>query len=107
MPALTCPVIVTATTTFSIYGDADTPGYLVPLIEELGGPAVMVGHSLTALLGGPPPPLLRPALVSGLVLLGPFIAPLGGRRFGAKSYVAASRSGRRSERTPRPGAPIW
>jgi pimeloyl-ACP methyl ester carboxylesterase len=59
-------------TTFSSYGDSETSGDIVALIEELGGPAVVVGNSMaagSAALAA----ARRPELVSGLVLVGPFV----------------------------------
>ncbi len=59
-------------TTFESYGDADTSSDLVALIEELGGPTVLVGNSMgagSAVMTAAE----RPELVSGLVLLGPFV----------------------------------
>ena len=58
--------------TFSSYGDAETAGDIGALIEELGGPAVIVGNSMaagSAVIAA----AQRPELVSGLVLLGPFV----------------------------------
>ncbi len=58
--------------TFSSYGDAETAGDIVTLIEELGGPAVIVGNSMaagSAVIAA----AQRPELVSGLGLLGPFV----------------------------------
>ena len=59
-------------TTFSSYGDADTASDVVALIEELGGPAVIIGNSMAAgaacLVAAD-----RPDLVAGLVLIGPFV----------------------------------
>lgn len=58
--------------TFSSYGDVETAGDVTALIEELGGPAVVVGNSMSAAVG-----VLvaadRPELVSGFVLVGPFV----------------------------------
>ena len=58
--------------TFSVYGDEATAGDLIALVEHLGGPALLVGNSLgagaAALVAA-----LRPELVSGLVLVGPFV----------------------------------
>jgi pimeloyl-ACP methyl ester carboxylesterase len=58
--------------TFASYGDADTAGDIVALIEHLGGPAVVVGNSMgagaAALVAAE-----RPDLVLGLVLVGPFV----------------------------------
>ena len=57
---------------FASYGDAATAGDVIALIEELGGPAVVVGNSMaagSAVLAAAE----RPELVSGLVLVGPFV----------------------------------
>lgn len=58
--------------TFTAYGDEATAGDLIALVEYLGGPAVLVGNSMgagaAALVAA-----LRPDLVSGLVLVGPFV----------------------------------
>ncbi len=59
-------------TTFTSYGDAETSSDVLALIEELGGPAVVVGNSMSAgsaVMGA----AHRPELVSGLVLIGPFV----------------------------------
>ena len=59
-------------TSFSSYGDAETAGDLVALIEELGAPAVVIGNSMAAgaavLVAAE-----RPELAQGLVLVGPFV----------------------------------
>jgi pimeloyl-ACP methyl ester carboxylesterase len=59
-------------TTFTSYGDEETAGDVTALIEELGGPAVVVGNSMAAgaavLVAAD-----RPDLVAGLVLVGPFV----------------------------------
>ena len=58
--------------TFSCYGDVETAGDILALIEELGGPAVVAGNSMgagAAALSA----ALQPELVSGLVLIGPFV----------------------------------
>jgi pimeloyl-ACP methyl ester carboxylesterase len=58
--------------TFSSYGDVDTASDVAALIDELGGPAVIVGNSMAAgaaaLVSAD-----RPDLVDGLVLVGPFV----------------------------------
>ena len=58
--------------TFASYGDVETAGDITALIEELGGPAVIVGNSMAAgaaaLVAAD-----RPDLVDGLVLVGPFV----------------------------------
>jgi pimeloyl-ACP methyl ester carboxylesterase len=58
--------------TFACYGDQETAGDVIALIGELGGPAVVVGNSMgagSAVLAA----AQRPGLVSGLVLVGPFV----------------------------------
>jgi pimeloyl-ACP methyl ester carboxylesterase len=59
-------------TTFGAYGDEQTAGDAIALIEELGGPAVVIGNSMgagAAVLAA----AQRPELVRGLVLIGPFV----------------------------------
>ena len=58
--------------TFSSYGDVETADDIVALVDELGGPAVLVGNSMgagSAVLVA----AKRPDLVRGLVLVGPFV----------------------------------
>lgn len=58
--------------TFTSYGDEETAGDVIALIEELGGPAAVVGNSMgagSAVLAA----AQRPGLVCGLVLAGPFV----------------------------------
>lgn len=58
--------------TFTSYGDVETAGDVLALIEELGGPAVVVGNSMgagAAALAA----AQQPDLISGLVLVGPFV----------------------------------
>jgi pimeloyl-ACP methyl ester carboxylesterase len=58
--------------TFSSYGDVETADDIVALIDELGGPAVVIGNSMgagSAVLVAAD----RPLLVRGLVLIGPFV----------------------------------
>jgi pimeloyl-ACP methyl ester carboxylesterase len=58
--------------TFGSYGDEETADDIVALITELGGPAVVVGNSMSAgsaVIAA----ARRPELVSGLVLVGPFV----------------------------------
>ena len=58
--------------TFASYGDAETASDLIALIEELDGPAIVVGNSMSAgaaVIAAAE----RPDLVRGLVLLGPFV----------------------------------
>ena len=59
-------------TTFSAYGDVETAGDVLALIQELGGPAVIVGNSMGAAVAV----LIdadHPDLVNGMVLVGPFV----------------------------------
>ena len=58
--------------TFASYGDVETAGDILALIDELTGPAVVVGNSMgaaAAVIAAAD----RPDLVSGLVLVGPFV----------------------------------
>jgi pimeloyl-ACP methyl ester carboxylesterase len=61
---------------FSEYGDGPTATDIEALVLELGGPALLVGNSMAAgsavLVAGQ-----HPELVSGLVLLGPFVREPG------------------------------
>lgn len=59
-------------TTFMSYGDADTAGDVLALIEELGGPAVVVGNSMGAGAAAFAA-AERPDVINGLVLVGPFV----------------------------------
>lgn len=59
-------------TTFSSYGDEATASDIVALIEELGGPAVVIGNSMSA-GSAVITAAQRPELVNGLVLVGPFV----------------------------------
>jgi pimeloyl-ACP methyl ester carboxylesterase len=58
--------------TFSSYGDVETAGDVLALIEELGGPAIIVGNSMGAGAAAIAAAQQRD-LVRGLVLLGPFV----------------------------------
>lgn len=65
-------------TTFSAYDDVAVASDLLALVEHLGGPATLVGNSMSAgaaVLAAAE----RPDLVNGLVLVGPFVrsAPVG------------------------------
>ncbi|MEC5193013.1 MULTISPECIES: alpha/beta fold hydrolase [unclassified Arthrobacter] len=57
---------------FSSFGDVDTAGDVTALLRELGEPAVIVGNSMAAgsavIVAAE-----HPELVSGLVLVGPFV----------------------------------
>ena len=59
-------------TTFTSYGDVETAGDVLALIEQLGGPAIVVGNSMGAGAGALAA-AERPDLVRGLVLIGPFV----------------------------------
>jgi pimeloyl-ACP methyl ester carboxylesterase len=57
---------------FASYGDAETASDLIALVEQLGGPAILVGNSMSAgaaVIAAAE----RPDLVRGLVLVGPFV----------------------------------
>lgn len=59
-------------TTFASYGDGETADDIAALIEHLGAPAVVVGNSMAAgaaVLAA----AHRPELITGLVLVGPFV----------------------------------
>jgi pimeloyl-ACP methyl ester carboxylesterase len=59
-------------TTFTSYGDLETAEDVAALIEHLGSPAVVVGNSMAAgaaVLAA----AHRPELITGLVLVGPFV----------------------------------
>ena len=58
--------------TFTSYGDQETAGDVIALLEELGGPAVVVGTSMGAGAAAIAA-AERPELVRGLVLAGPFV----------------------------------
>ena len=57
---------------FGSYGDAETAEDLAALLDELGAPAVVVGNSMGAAAGAFLASV-RPDLVRGLVLVGPFV----------------------------------
>ena len=59
-------------TTFTEFGDVATARDLIALIEELGGPAVVLGNSMGAAAAAWAA-AERPDLVSGLVLYGPLL----------------------------------
>jgi pimeloyl-ACP methyl ester carboxylesterase len=58
--------------TFSSYGDEETAGDVIALMDKIGGPGVIIGNSMGAgsatLIAAQ-----RPDLVTALVLLGPFV----------------------------------
>jgi pimeloyl-ACP methyl ester carboxylesterase len=57
---------------FAGYGDSETAADVIALVEELGGPAVVVGNSMgagAAVIAAAD----RPELVRGVVLIGPFV----------------------------------
>jgi len=58
--------------TFASYGDAETADDILALIDEIGGPAIVVGNSMgagAAVIAA----ATRSDLVRGLVLVGPFV----------------------------------
>jgi pimeloyl-ACP methyl ester carboxylesterase len=57
---------------FDSYGDVETAGDLIALIDHLGGPAIVVGNSMGA-GAAVCAAAERPELVAGLVLIGPFV----------------------------------
>jgi pimeloyl-ACP methyl ester carboxylesterase len=57
---------------FGSYGDVETAEDLAALLDELGEPAVVVGNSMGAGAGAYLA-AVRPELVRGLVLVGPFV----------------------------------
>lgn len=59
-------------TTFTSYGDVETAGDVIALIEELKEPAVIVGNSMGAGAAAFAA-AQRPDLVRGVVLVGPFV----------------------------------
>ena len=59
-------------TTFTSYGDVETAGDIIALIEELDGPAVVVGNSMGAGAAACAA-AERPDHINGLVLVGPFV----------------------------------
>ncbi len=59
-------------TSFTAYGDEESAGDVIALIEALGEPAVIVGNSMgaaVAVLAA----AQKPELVTGIVLVGPFV----------------------------------
>jgi len=58
--------------TFASYGDVESAADVLALIEELGGPAVILGNSMGAAAASLAA-ARRPELVDGLVLVGPFV----------------------------------
>jgi pimeloyl-ACP methyl ester carboxylesterase len=64
-------------TTFRTHGDEETAGDILALIDELGGPAVVMGNSMAA-SAAVIAAADRPDAVAGLVLLSPFLRQSGG-----------------------------
>jgi pimeloyl-ACP methyl ester carboxylesterase len=67
-----------ADTTFAEHGDAATASDIIALIDELGGPALVVGNSMAgsaAVIAAAE----RPDAVAGLVLVSPFLRGAGSR----------------------------
>lgn len=73
--------------TFSTFGDVATGGDVIALIEELGGPAVVLGNSMGAGAAAWAA-AERPDLVAGLVYYGPFLRDANTRRFTAAATHA-------------------
>lgn len=77
-------------TTFIEHGDEVTASDILALIDELGGPALVVGNSMAgsaAIIAAAD----RPHAVAGLVLLSPFLRQAGGRgslRFNRLMFAA-------------------
>jgi pimeloyl-ACP methyl ester carboxylesterase len=59
-------------TTFTVHGDSATGQDIIALVDELGGPATVIGNSMGASAAAWAA-AERPDVVSGLVLLGPFL----------------------------------
>ena len=59
-------------TTFTAYDDPATASDVSALIEHLGGPALVIGNSMGA-AAGVIAAAEQPELISGLVLVGPFV----------------------------------
>lgn len=59
-------------TTFSAYDDPATASDITALIEHLGGPALLIGNSMGA-AAAVIVAAEKPALIGGLVLIGPFV----------------------------------
>jgi pimeloyl-ACP methyl ester carboxylesterase len=57
---------------FETYGDLETGSDIAALVESLGGPAVVIGNSMGA-GAAVCAAAERPELISGLVLVGPFV----------------------------------
>lgn len=64
-------------TGFTAYGDAETAADVLALVEALGGPAVIIGNSMGAGAAAYAASE-RADLVSGLVLVGPFVRDTSG-----------------------------
>ncbi|MFC0681864.1 alpha/beta fold hydrolase [Lysobacter korlensis] len=70
---------------FGSYGDVDTARDLIALVEELGGPAILIGNSMSA--GAAVwAAAERPDLITGLVLVGPFVRNPPGNPFVAALF---------------------
>jgi pimeloyl-ACP methyl ester carboxylesterase len=74
--------------TFSAYDDVATGTDLIALVERLGGPAILIGNSMSA--GGAAwVAAERPDLVAGLVLIGPFVRQVPVSRLAELSFRVA------------------
>jgi len=58
--------------TFGAYGDAESAGDVLALIQELGGPAIIIGNSMGAAVAALAA-AEQPELIDGMVLVGPFL----------------------------------
>ncbi|GEL93764.1 alpha/beta fold hydrolase [Cellulomonas composti] len=73
--------------TFRTFGDVATAQDAIALVEHLGGPAVLVGHSMSAGAAAWAA-AERPDLVAGLALSGPFLRDPSGNRGGGAARIA-------------------
>lgn len=71
--------------TFTSYGDEATAGDVAALIDQVGGPAVIVGNSLAA-GAGVIVAAEHPEKVTALVLLGPFVRNPQGSKLGLAMF---------------------
>jgi pimeloyl-ACP methyl ester carboxylesterase len=79
-----------SSTGFASYGDAETAGDVLALVEALGGPAVIIGNSMGAGAAAYAA-AERADLVSGVVLVGPFVRDTTGAVMKAAMRVAILR----------------
>ncbi len=85
---------------FASYGDVETAGDVLALVEQLGGPAILVGNSMGAGASAIAA-AQQPDVVRGLVLLGPFVRNAKPARSSASCFAPRwHRRGRRSRGRP-------